>query len=369
MTLDHKINDFLEQTIDGSPSREMSKLIEGYKLCARSEGISENTILLTGRAVSYFNNFLAGSGLPTDVESIGVSEIRRFILHLKEAQRFDSHPLIKNHDRKLTGHTINCYLRSVSAFWSWMSREGFIENNPFARTKIPKAPTKVVTPFTQDQLQSLLQAIDTSNPAGLRTYAIALTLLDTGMRLGELIRLKKDDVDLRNKTLKVFGKGAKERRLPIGKRLLAALWKYELHRPQPATGSIENLFLTQDGWPLTKNRVETIIKTLGKKAGLQGVRCSPHTFRHTFCIEFLRNGANLFSLQQMTGHSSLEVLRGYVALAESDIKIAHQKFSPVDNLNLKGLCLRKKIRHSNYKRYVSQRQDRTKNKKGEGIRE
>ncbi|MDD5511399.1 MAG: tyrosine-type recombinase/integrase [Dehalococcoidales bacterium] len=341
MTLEHEINDFLEQALDKSAATELSKLIEGYKLCARSEGISENTIMLTERAVSYFNNFLTGSGLPTNVESIGTSEIRSFILHLKEVQRFQSHPFIKSHDRKLTGHTINCYLRSISAFWSWLFREGFLEVNPFARIKIPKAPTKVITPFTEDQIQSLLQALDTSDISGLRAYAIILTFLDTGMRLSELIGLKKDNVDLRNKMLKVFGKGAKERRIPMGKRLLAALWKYQLHRPQPATGSIDNFFLTQDGWPLTKNRVETIIKDLGTKAGLQGVRCSPHTFRHTFCIEFLRNGANLFSLQQMTGHSSLEVLRGYVALAESDVKIAHQKFSPADNLNLKMPCLRK----------------------------
>ena len=160
-------------------------------------------------------------------------------------------------------------------------------------------------------------------------------LLDTGMRLAELIGLRMDDVDLRNRALKVLGKGAKERRLPIGKRLLAALWKYQLHRPQPATGAIDNFFLTRDGWPLNKNRVETIIKNLGRKVGLHGVRCSPHTFRHTFCVQFLRNGANLFTLQQMTGHSSLEVLRGYVALAESDLNTAHQKFSPADNLNLK----------------------------------
>ena len=87
------------------------------------------------------------------------------------------------------------------------------------------------------------------------------------------------------------------------------------------------------------------MKNLGKKADLQGVRCSPHTFRHTFCIQFLRNGANLFTLQQMTGHSSLEVLRGYVALAESDVRVAHQKFSPVDNLNLKRPYTRKRTRH------------------------
>jgi len=343
--LNDEINRFLEQALDkAEASTQLNNLTEGYSLCARSEGLSENTILLARRAVSCLNNFLMRSGLSTNVESIGVSEIRSFVIYLKGAKRFEFHPLIKSHDRKLTGHTINCYLRSISAFWSWLSREGFIDSNPFARVKIPKAPTKVITPFTEEQIQSLLQAIDISSVTSFRTYAIVLMLLDTGMRLGELTGLKMNNVDLRNRTLKVFGKGSKERRLPIGKRLLAALWKYQLYRPQPATGSIDNFFLTRDGWPLTKNRVETIIKNLGRKAGLQGVRCSHHTFRHTFCIQFLRNGANLFSLQQMTGHSSLEVLRGYVALAESDLKIAHQRFSPADNLNLRMPHLRRKGR-------------------------
>ncbi|MFH0769510.1 MAG: tyrosine-type recombinase/integrase, partial [Chloroflexota bacterium] len=235
MMLNDEINRFLEQALNKSEAAtELGNLIEGYRLCARSEGISENTILLTGRAVGYLRNFLVRSHLPTKVELIGVSEIRSFILHLKEARRFEFHPLIKSNDRKLTGHTINCYLRSISAFWSWLSREGFINSNPFAKTKIPKAPRKVITPFTEDQIQSLLQAIDISGVAGLRSYAMVLMFLDTGMRLGELTGLKKKDVDLKNKTVKVFGKGAKERRLPIGKRLLAALWKYQLYRPQPA---------------------------------------------------------------------------------------------------------------------------------------
>jgi site-specific recombinase XerD len=340
--LGDEIDHFLEQALDkAEAATELSNLIEGYSLCARSEGISENTILLTRRAVQYFRNYLQLDGLPTKVESIGVNEIRNFILSLKEAQRFEHHPLIKNHDRKLTGHTINCYLRGLSAFWSWLLKEGFINSNPFDKIKIPKAPKKVITPFTEEQIHSLLRVINTSTAAGLRTYAMVLTFLDTGMRLGELIGLKTGDVDFRNRTVKVLGKGAKERRLPIGKRLLAALWKYQLRRPQPATGLIDNFFLARGGWPLTKNRVEAIIKNLGRKAGLQGVRCSPHTFRHTFCIQFLRNGANLFSLQQMTGHSSLEVLRGYVALAESDLRVAHQKFSPVDNLGLRAPNLKR----------------------------
>lgn len=337
------IKHFLEQALDkGEASKELSSLIEGYSLCARSEGKSESTVELTKRTVGFLNDFLVRTGLPTSVELIGVNEIRGFILYLKQARRFEYHRLIRSRDRELAGHTINCYLRSIRAFWGWLLKEGFTDSNPFARIKIPKAPRRVITPFTEEQIQNLLKAIDTSTSSGLRNYAMVLMFLDTGMRLGELTGLKMSDVDLRNRMLKVFGKGAKERRLPIGKRLLATLWKYQLYRPRPATGLIDNFFLTRDGWPLSKNRVETIIKNLGKKAGLEGVRCSPHTFRHTFCIQFLRNGANLFTLQQMTGHSSLEVLRGYVALAESDLMLAHQRFSPVDNLRIKPPNLKRK---------------------------
>ena len=332
----NEVEAYAQQALERAESAtELEQLIEGYSLCARSEGLSENTIMLTRRAVNYLSSFLLHSGLSIQVEQIGVKEIRSYILYLKGARRFENHPYIKSRDRKLAGHSINCYLRSLSAFWGWLVREGFITDNPFSRIKIPKAPRKVITPFSQEQIQSLFQTIDTSTSTGLRNYTLLLALLDTGARLSEITGLKNNDVDLENRWLKVFGKGSRERRLPIGKRLQAALWKYRLYRPQPATEQIDNLFLTKDGWPLTKNRVEAIIKNLGRKAGLQGVRCSPHTFRHTFCVQFLRNGGNLFSLQQITGHSSLEVLRGYVALAESDILAAHKRYSPADNLDLR----------------------------------
>ncbi len=184
--LSKEIDGFIERALNMTEAyTDLSNLIEGYSLCARSEGISENTILLTKRTVTYFKNFLKRSGLPIKLELIGVTEIRSYILHLKEAHRFESHPLIKSHDRKLTGHTVNCYLRSISAFWSWLLREKFIENNPFARIKIPKAPRKVITPFSEEQIQQLLQAIDTSSIAGIRNFAVVMTFLDTGMRLGE----------------------------------------------------------------------------------------------------------------------------------------------------------------------------------------
>ena len=135
--------------------------------------------------------------------------------------------------------------------------------------------------------------------------------------------------------LKVLGKGNKERLIPIGKNVQRLLWRYiSRYRPEPVMPNSDLLFLTMDGRPLTKDRVDKIMTYYGRKAGLAGVRCSPHTLRHTAAVSFLRNGGDVFSLQRILGHASLEMTRRYCELADIDIKKAHTTASPVDNLRL-----------------------------------
>ena len=134
--------------------------------------------------------------------------------------------------------------------------------------------------------------------------------------------------------LKVLGKGNKERLIPIGKQVQRLLWRYiNRYRPEPIANS-DFLFLTREGRMLTKDRVEKIITRYGKRAELNGVRCSPHTLRHTAAVKFLRNGGDVFSLQRMLGHASLEMTRRYCELADIDVKRAHMTASPVDNLDI-----------------------------------
>jgi len=178
---------------------------------------------------------------------------------------------------------------------------------------------------------------------GYRSVVIALTLLDTGLRVNELINLRMENVWLEDGLVKVLGKGNKERLVPIGKQIRKLLWRYiNQYRPEPARPKLDNLLLTQDGRPLTKNRVNIIMKHYGRVAGLTGVRCSPHILRHTFAINFLRNDGEIFSLQKILGHSSLEMTRRYCELANVDIKKAHTIASPVDNFAIerKSLIIR-----------------------------
>ena len=315
---------------------ELSALIQGYRLCARTEGKSQKTIDAVAGSVGYLERFLASEGLPTDTAAIGRNEIRAFILYLQQKRCFSEHPFARPQARGLSKHTINCYLRSVRAFWSWLLREGIVETSPFAKVRLPGVPRKVVLTFSDLQLEAFFSAIDTSTPEGFRDYAVILTLLDTALRVSELTGLRLENLWLDEGVLKVMGKGGRERLIPIGKQVQRLLWRYISHfRPELACPNSSFVFLTADGRPLTRNRVEKRMTVYGERAGLEGIRCSPHTLRHTASVRFLRNGGDVFSLQRLLGHSTLAMTRHYCELADVDVKRAHATASPVDNLMLK----------------------------------
>jgi len=333
--MNREVEGFLDEVLSRENKTDLACLINGYALCARSEGKSPNYISLVTTSVRFFTRYLKENSLSTDVTKIGTQQIRGFVLHLQSVKRFAVHPFTKAQADGLSGHSINGYLRSLRAFWHWLEAEGLIAASPFHKIKIPKAPEKVIPTFSEEQTKALLAQIDTSSPQGFRNYTIVLLLLDTMIRVSELTGCRKDHLNLENRTLRVWGKGSKERAVPFGKTVQRALWRYlTLCRPEPQIPSQDMLFLTADGRPLKKNRIEAILKAYGQKAGIKGVRVSPHTFRHTGAVSFLRNGGDLFSLQRIMGHSSLEVLRRYIALSQADLARVHGKASPLDNLSL-----------------------------------
>jgi len=315
---------------------DLTRLGEIYRLCAQSEGKSPATIVIVTSSVRYLMAFLKAQGISTDIGEIGVEQIRSFTLHLQSRRKFASHPYTRPQGGNLSGTTINDYLRALRSFWSWAQAEGYIHKNPFSLLKIPKAPKRLIPSFATEQLAGLIEAVDLSNSQGQRDYTMILLLVDTGLRVSELTGLKADDVNLERRTLKVWGKGAKERIVPFGVRVQKALLRYfNFHRSEPATPLTREFFLTDSGEPLKARRVQSIIKHYGEKAGIKGIRCSPHTLRHTAAVMWIRNGGDVFSLQQILGHSSLEMVRVYVNLAQSDVEAAHRRYSPADNIVFK----------------------------------
>jgi site-specific recombinase XerD len=163
-----------------------------------------------------------------------------------------------------------------------------------------------------------------------------MLLLDTGLRIGELISLKMDDIHIDEGLMKVMGKGKKERMVPIGNKAQKALQSYLFrYRPKPAHSDLENAFLSVFGTPITENSVELMFTRLARRSGIK--RLHAHLCRHTFATMFLLNGGDVFTLQQILGHSTLEMVRNYVTLASNHIAMQHHKYSPLDRLSLRNL--------------------------------
>ncbi|MFC2039309.1 tyrosine-type recombinase/integrase [Chloroflexota bacterium] len=330
-----EIDQFLQEALARGMRPDLASVIEGYGLCARAEGKSPKYISFVSASAKFLVRYLEASGLTTNVTDISAQHIRGFILHLQSINRFAVHPFAKPQHSRLSGYTVNAYMRSLRALWSWFEAEGITEQNPFSTVKIPRAPKKIIPTFSEAQIKALLAQVDILSQQGFRNYTIVLLLLDTMIRVSELTGCRMEDLNLEGRALKVWGKGSKERIVPFGRIAQKALWKYTtLYRPEPQMPRQDMLFLTADGRPMTKNRIEAILKAYGNKAAIRGVRVSPHTFRHTGAVAFLRNGGDVFSLQLIMGHSSLEVLGGYVQLSQGDLNRVHQRASPLDNLGL-----------------------------------
>ena len=298
-----------------------------YKICAQAEGKSRRSIDWIIDIVGYFNAFLGN----LNIEAVTADDLRRFIIALQQRQAFANHRFTKPQNRPLSSESITSYTRAIKTFFSFLEREELIASNPMKRVKLPKALKKSMPVFNEGDLGKLLAQPDKRSSAGYRNYVIMLTLLDTGIRVTELCNLKTSDVDLANGYLKVMGKGAKERYVPIGAKLTKVLLKYLMNRG-PERSDV-SFFVTYDGRPLVKKRVQDLIKSYGKKADIK-TRCSPHTFRSTSAVLYLRNGGDPFSLQKKLGHSSLTMTRRYSVIADSDVKAQHLKYGVVDKLNI-----------------------------------
>jgi len=312
-------------------SLDLSHLTENMVMVLASEGKSKRTTGWYRDNLNRFARYLVGRRRSLRVTDISVSDVRDFIRHLQTAVvKWEGRPNQK--EMPLSPSTIHGYVRTIKAFWSWLLREGYIDHNIMTAVRPPKVPRKVINTFSPEQIERLLRTPDRGNSRGFRQYLILLVLLDTGIRLSELIDLTLEKVDMPRSCFRIMGKGSKERIVPFGGQVRKALLKYMMkYRPEPVAPRVTQLLLSEGGYPMKKRELQAIISRIGKQAGIYDVRCSPHTFRHVFARQFLMNGGNVFALQQVLGHSSLEVVKLYINLAERDITEQHRKYSPVDN--------------------------------------
>ena len=210
-----------------------------------------------------------------------------------------------------------------------MQSEELLLDNPFNHLKTPRIDKRVVQALTPTEIERLFKECSGKSMMDVRNKAILSVFLDTGLRVSELANLLLEDLDVDTGSILVrHGKGGKQRVVRIGSKAQKALWKYvTIYRKSES----DHLFVNRSGDPLDVQGIKIMIKRLGDKAK---VKVHPHKLRHTFAISFLRAGGDVFSLQYLLGHTSLQMTQRYLqSLNANDAMNAHKKFSPLDNLN------------------------------------
>ncbi|ASN81415.1 tyrosine-type recombinase/integrase [Deinococcus ficus] len=261
--------------------------------------------------------YLAETAHAADTDSVTVMELRGFLMWLE--------------GQGLGVGGIHAHARAVKAVFNWAYREEMLEKNPAKRLELPTLPRERQPTVTVETVQKLLKACkDVEQP--LRDKAMVLMLFDTGLRVHELLGLTLDQLHFERGLVQVMGKGQKERFVPIGSKTMSAVHAYIRRERRQKHAGIRALFLNRCGEGLTRAGVGIRLFKLAQASGIKREACAPHAFRRGFAVEFLRNGGDVFTLQQIMGHSSLDMTRRYVTFLDDDLKAAHLRFSPVDRL-------------------------------------
>ena len=225
--------------------------------------------------------------------------------------------------------SISRLLSTVKSFHKFLVREKISSTDPSGLIESPKLEKKIPSFLTFDEVDRLIKAPNLKNAKGIRERAIVEVMYATGMRVSEVSGLKLSDLNLDVGFIKCKGKGSKERIVPIGKVAEEFLQKYiNESRPKLAGGKINtSVFLAQGCRNFSRQSIWKMIKFLCKKAGIKK-RVSPHTLRHSFATHLLERGADLRSVQEMLGHSSITTTQIYTHINQSRLKSIHTQFHP-----------------------------------------
>lgn len=220
-------------------------------------------------------------------------------------------------------------ISGIKAFYTYLVLEKIITNNPSELLETPKLSRKLPEVLSADEIESLLQCIDQSEPKGQRDIAMLELLYSSGLRVSELITLKINDILFDDELIVVTGKGNKQRIVPVGSVALKQIKNYlRFTRPDNAKpGSEATLFLNARGQGLSRVYVFKRIKELAIQANIQK-EISPHTFRHSFATSLVEAGADLRAVQQMLGHKSITTTEIYTHLDRTYLKDVIKEFHP-----------------------------------------
>jgi len=286
----------------------LSGFIDAYLDHLRVErALSKNTLEAYARDLNYLASF-AGD---VDPKSIDVATIPRLL----------SDGMKKGRGARSSARQLS----AIRGFFKFLVRERAVASDPTALVERPKLGRRLPRAYSFEEIERLLEMPDVGTPRGCLHAAMIHLMYASGLRVSELVSLKKSDLDLERGAVSVLGKGGKRRLVPAGEVALAHLTDY-LERARPKTN--ENvLFISPRGGPMTRQGFWKLLRKYARAAGIQGA-LSPHKLRHSFATHLLRGGADLRAVQAMLGHADLGTTEIYTRVAQDHVHAAHRRAHP-----------------------------------------
>jgi integrase/recombinase XerD len=278
------------------------------------KGLAAQTIEAYSRDLVRYISFLVESGRAT-VSEADTPLILKYLISMREDG--------------LNARSRARHLVSIRGFYRFLTQEEILPSDPSRLIDLPKSGLKLPDVLTIDEVKRLLDAPDPKKPSGCRDAAMLELLYAAGLRVSELITLKLQDVNLTAGYVRVFGKGAKERVVPIGQYAQEKIRRFITGARQALLKDriSATLFVARAGKPLSRQGFWKLIKRYGLRAGLRKV-ITPHTLRHSFASHLLEGGADLRAVQTMLGHADIATTQIYTHVARDHLKYLHQKFHP-----------------------------------------
>jgi integrase/recombinase XerC len=276
---------------------------------------SPHTVTAYGKDLNDFSDFCLREYELQDIESVSYPIIRNWIVSLV--------------DQKISNRSVNRKVTSLKSYFKFLMKTGNIESNPLAKHKALKTAKKIEIPFSEAEMAELLNQFPFENSfEGVRDRLIIELFYTTGIRRSELINLSVQNVDLSNHTLKVLGKRNKERLIPLLESMINLFDEYfNLRKEVDNSQDSDTVFLTSKGNKIYETLVYRIINGYFSKVSSK-VKKSPHILRHTFATHMLNQGADLNSVKELLGHSSLASTQVYTHNSIAELKKVHSRAHP-----------------------------------------
>ena len=275
---------------------------------------SQHTVVAYQKDIDSFQSFLMEGFSTSEVSTANYSQIRSWIVQLVDSQ--------------ITNRTINRKISSLNSYYKFLLKIQSIESNPLAKHKALKVSKKIQIPFSEVEVNTVLDSIHTATFEGVRDKLIVELFYSTGMRRIELVQLQLQDVDVSQGLIKVLGKRNKERFIPLLPTVLKTFEAYYTERSKLETIKDSSvLFLTKKGTKIYEMLVYRVITNYFGSISSK-VKKSPHILRHSFATHLLNNGADLNAVKELLGHSSLAATQVYTHNSVAELKKVYEKSHP-----------------------------------------